>query len=288
MSYQIIINSSSDLPEQVVKEFDFKVMPLTFNLEDKSYLNDPGYQSMPVKTFYQHLKDGKVATTSQLNTEDYIKEIEAQFKEGKDVLILSFSSGLSGSYNAARLALEHFKDSERKVYLVDTLAASLGEGLICYLAGLKQREKKTIEEVRDYVEELKLHVAHWFTVDDLMFLKRGGRLSGASAIIGSLLKIKPILHVDNEGKLIPRLKTIGRKKALNTLVKKLTETIDTSLSKLVFISHGDDLESANYVKERVLALNLGLEVKLVNYIGPVIGAHSGPRTIALFFTAKER
>lgn len=288
MSYTIIINSSTDLPERVLKEFNFTLAPLTFNIDDKAYVNDLGYKSMPVEEFYTELRNGKLVTTSQLNSEDYIKIIEKEIKKDKDVLILSFSSGLSGSYNGARLALEHFKDSNKKVYLVDTLGASLGEGLIVYLAGLKQKEGKTIEEVRNYVESIKLNIAHWFTVYDLMFLKRGGRLSGASAVIGSLLKIKPILHVNNEGKLIPRLKVMGRRKALNSLVDKLEETVDTNITNLVFISHGDDLESANYVKEKVEALNLGLEIKLINYIGPVIGAHSGPGTIALFFGAKER
>ncbi len=288
MSYSIIINSSTDLPESVLKEFDFVLAPLSFNMDEKSYQNDLGYNSMPIKEFYQHLRDGKLVTTSQLNSEDYIKIIDTEIKKGKDVLILSFSSGLSGSYNGARLAVETFKDSNQKVYLVDTLAASLGEGLLVYLAGIQKQAGKSIEEVRDYVEEIKLKVAHWFTVDDLMFLKRGGRLSGASAVIGSLLKVKPILHVNNEGRLIPRLKIIGRRKALNSLVEKLKATIDPSLSNLVFISHGDDLESANYVKEKVEELNLGLDVKMINYIGPLIGAHSGPGTIALFFTATER
>ncbi len=288
MSYTIIINSSTDLPESVLKQFNFRLAPLSFNIEENVYENDLGYKSMPIEEFYQRLRDGALVTTSQLNSEYYIKIIEEEFKKGKDVLILSFSSGLSGSYNGARLALEHFKDSKQKVYLVDTLAASLGEGLLVYLAGLKQQEGKSIEEVRDYVESIKLNIGHWFTVDDLMFLKRGGRLSGASAVIGSLLKVKPVLHVNNEGKLIPRLKIIGRRKALNTLVDKLADTIDQSISNLVFISHGDDLESANYVKEKVEALKLGLEVKVINYIGPVIGAHSGPGTIALFFAAKER
>lgn len=288
MSYSIIINSSTDLPESVLKEFGFLLAPLTFNMDEKAYVNDLGYKSMPVKEFYGHLRDGKLVTTSQLNSEDYIKIIETEFKKGNDVLILSFSSGLSGSYNGARLALEHFKDSKQKVYLVDTLSASLGEGLLVYLAGLQKQAGKSIEEVRDYAESIKLNIAHWFTVDDLMFLKRGGRLSGASAVIGSLLKIKPVLHVNEEGRLIPRLKIIGRKKSLNALVDKLESTIDPSISNLVFISHGDDLESANYVKEKVEELDLGLEVKIINYIGPVIGAHSGPGTVALFFAAKER
>ncbi len=288
MSYSIVINSSTDLPESVLKEFDFVLAPLTFNMEEKAYVNDLGYKSMPIKEFYKHLRDGKLVTTSQLNSEDYIKIIEEEFNKGKDVLILSFSSGLSGSYNGARLALEHFKDHKQKVYLVDTLAASLGEGLLVYLAGLQKQAGKSIEEVRDYVEEVKLNIAHWFTVDDLMFLKRGGRLSGASAVIGSLLKVKPVLHVNNEGRLIPRLKIIGRKKSLNTLVDKLKTTIDTSISNLVFISHGDDLNGANYVKEKIEELDLGLDIKIVNYIGPVIGAHSGPGTIALFFTTTER
>lgn len=286
--YSIIINSSTDLTEELKEELDLVLAPLKFTIEGKEYINYLDYNSLDVKEFYKLLRDGKIATTSQLNVSEYIDIIEKEFKKGKDVLILAFSSALSGTYNSARIAVEAFEDHKQKVYLVDTKAASLGEGLIAYLAGLKRKEGYTIEELYKYIEDIKLNVAHWFTVDDLMFLKRGGRVGGASAIIGSLLSIKPVLHVDIEGRLIPMAKVRGRKKALQSLVDKVSETHDSNLPKDVFISHGDDLEAALTVKEKIEALNLGLEVKLINYIGPVIGAHSGPGTIAVFFFATQR
>ena len=160
--------------------------------------------------------------------------------------------------------------------------------MLVYLAAAQKQKGKSIEEVYEYVNNLIPHLAHWFTVDDLMFLRRGGRLSGAGAILGTVLSIKPILHIDNEGRLIPRYKAIGRKRSLHRLVSILDETIDPSISKSVFISHGDDHHSALLVKEKIEALNRGLNVELINFIGPVIGAHSGPGTVAVFFTAKQR
>lgn len=288
MAYTILINSSSDLPQEIVDQFQLRVAPLKFVINNEIFPNYLDYHNLPVKDFYQRLRNGEMATTSQLNTVDYEEIIQEEFHRGNDVLILSFSSALSGSYNSARLAVEAMNGKKHKVLLVDTKAASLGEGLIVYLAALQKQAGKTIDEVYHYVEELKLHIAHWFTVDDLMFLKRGGRVSGASAIVGSMLSIKPVLHVDNEGKLIPRLKVMGRKKAIQSLVDKVKETVDTSISNVVFISHADDEETALKTKEKILELGLGLDVKVVHYIGPVIGAHSGPGTIAVFFAATHR
>ncbi len=288
MPYTIIINSSSDLPQEIVDQFGLQVVHLKFVLNNETFSNYLDYHNLPVKDFYARLRKGEMATTSQINTVDYEELIQKEFDKGNDVLILSFSSALSGSYNAGRLAVEAMSGKKHKVLLVDTKAASLGEGLLIYLAALKQQEGKTIDEVYQYVEETKLHIAHWFTVDDLMFLKRGGRVSGASAIMGSILSIKPVLHVDNEGRLIPRLKVMGRKKAIQSLVDKVKETVDTSISNVVFISHADDETTALMAKEKIEALNLGLKVKVVHFIGPVIGAHSGPGTIAVFFTATHR
>lgn len=288
MSYTIIVNSSTDLPHDVIKNLGVKLLRFKFNIEDKTYVNYLDHREYDITKFYNDLRGGALATTSQINVYEYEEAIEEEVKKGKDVLVMSFSSGLSGSFNSARLAVESFSDSKEKVLLIDTKAASLGEGLLVYLTALKQKEGKTIEEVYEYANNLIPHIAHWFTVDDLMFLKRGGRLSGASAAIGTLLRVKPILHVDDEGKLIPRLKAMGRKKAIAGLITKLKETIDPSISNLVFISHGDALDDANILKEEVEKLDLGLDVKIINHIGPVIGAHSGPGTLALFFTATNK
>lgn len=288
MSYTIIINSSTDLPQEIAEQLNLKLLPLKYNIEDNTYINHLDHRELAIEEFYHKLRDGALATTAQINAYEYEEAIKEEVDKGKDVLILSFSSGLSGSFNAARLALETFNESKQKVLLVDTKAASLGEGLLVYLTALKKQEGKSIEEVYEYANYLVPHIAHWFTVDDLMFLKRGGRLSGVSARIGSLLRVKPVLHVDDEGKLVVKSKTIGRKKSLLHLVSKLKETIDLSISNLVFISHGDAVADANFLKEEILKLNLNLELKIINHIGPVIGAHSGPGTMALFFTAKHK
>ncbi len=288
MSYTIICNSSTDLTYELEKKLNLNVLPLKYDIKGTTYANFLDHRDLDIKTFYQKLRAGEVAITSQINVTEYENVIKGEFDKGNDVLILSFSSGLSGSFNAARIAVENMQNKDRKLMLIDTKSASLGEGLLVYLAALEKQKGKTIEQVYDFVNKIIPHIAHWFTVDDLMFLRRGGRLSGASAILGSVLNIKPILHVNDEGKLIPRSKVMGRKKSLQRLVDKLKETIDTSLSKTVFISHGDDLKAALVVKEKVEALDLGLTVELINHIGPVIGAHSGPGTVALFFTAKHR
>ena len=288
MSFTILFNSSTDLPQKVADELNLKLVPLRFTIEGETYANYLDHREYDIKEFYHKLRTGSLATTTQINVYEYEEAIQKEIDKGKDVLILSFSSGLSGSYNSARIAADSFKDSKQKVLLVDTKAASLGEGLLVYLTALQRKEGKTIEEVYDYANYLVPHLAHWFTVDDLMFLRRGGRVSGISARIGTILNVKPIMHVDDAGKLIVKSKTIGRKKALRTLASKLEETIDTSISKTVFISHGDALEDAHYLRDEIMKLGLDVDIKIINHIGPVIGAHSGPGTMALFFTATHK
>lgn len=288
MSYTIIFNSSTDLPESFLKEFKLKLLPLKFNIKEETYVNYLDHRDLGIVEFYDKLRGGELATTSQVNVYEYEEAIQEEVDKGKDVLILSFSSGLSGSYNAARLAVDNFKDSKQKVLLVDTKAASLGEGLLVYLVAQYQASGKSIIEAYEYANYLVPHIGHWFTVDDLMFLKRGGRVSGTSARIGTLLRVKPVMHVDDEGKLIVMSKALGRKKALGSLLGKLKETIDTKISNLVFISHGDALEEALYLKEEVLKYDASLDVKIINHIGPVIGAHAGPGTMALFFAATHK
>ena len=202
--FSIVVNSSVDLTEELRKELDLVVAPLKFIMNGQEYINYLDYRNLGVKEFYQKLRDGVVATTSQVNINEYVDIIEKEFKKGNDVLILSLSSALSSNYNSARLAVDMFKDHpEHKVYLVDTLTASLGEGLVAYAASMQRKEGATLEETYQFIEQFKYNVSAWFTVDDLMFLKRGGRLGGVSAIFGTLLAIKPILHIDLEGRLIP-------------------------------------------------------------------------------------
>lgn len=287
--YVIITDSSADLDAKMVQELGVEVLPLTFMLEGASYQNYPDNREMDPHFFYDKLRSGAVATTAAVNVGQFTEVAEPFLKQGKDVLILAFSSGLSVTYNSARLAVEDLceKYPDRKIYAVDTLCASLGQGLLVWHAVQQQKAGKSIEEVRAWVEENKLHLCHWFTVDDLMFLKRGGRVSAGTALLGTMLSIKPVMHVDNEGHLINMSKTRGRKSSLTALVDKMEQTAIDPGSQTVFISHGDCPDEAQFVADEVKR-RFGVKDVYLNNVGPVIGAHSGPGTMALFFLGKER
>ncbi|MBE6822105.1 DegV family protein [Caproiciproducens sp. LBM24188] len=287
--YVIITDSSCDLPEEMARELELTVLPLAFNLSGKQYYNYLDGRDLSFAEFYSKIRSGESCTTSAVNIEAFSSAMRPILESGRDVLCLAFSSGLSNTYNAAKLACEEMAAlyPERKVFAVDTLCASLGEGLLVYLAAQEKRKGKSIEEVRDWAEETKLHLCHWFTVDDLNHLKRGGRISGATALIGTMLNIKPVLHVDNEGHLINMGKVRGRRASLSALVDHMEETATDPASQTVFISHGDAQEDAEFVAEEVRR-RFGVKNILINYVGPVIGAHSGPGTIALFYLGTNR
>lgn len=290
MSFAIVTDSSSNLPENIIDQYDLAVLPLTFMVDGEEYRSYLKGEKTDLSQFYTMMRDGKVITTSLPNLKESRETIEALLKEGHDVLYLGFSSGLSGTYQAIELLLTELGGlyPDRTVCAVDTLAASLGEGLLVYYAAKMRDEGKSIAEVRDWVEEHKLHLAHWFTVDDLMFLFRGGRVSRTSAWAGTLLNIKPVMHVDDEGHLIPLEKVRGRKKSLKALVDHMEQTAAAPVAEqTVFITHGDCLEDAEYVAELVRE-RFGVTDILINWVDPVIGAHSGPGTMALFFLASER
>jgi DegV family protein with EDD domain len=215
--------------------------------------------------------------------------MEPLLQAGKDVLVLAFSSGLSTTYNSAVIAAEDLKERypDRKVYVVDTLCASMGQGLLVYLTAQQKADGKTIEEARDFAEESKRRLCHWFTVDDLNHLKRGGRISAATALVGTMLSIKPVLHVDDEGHLISMGKARGRQASLKALVDKMEETAIDPGSQTVFISHGDCLRDAETVAAMVKE-RFGVQNVVISYVGPVIGSHSGPGTMALFFLGRQR
>ena len=287
--YVIITDSSCDLTAEMAQELELTVLPLAFNLTGKEYHNYLDGREISFQDFYQHIRDGESCTTSAVNMEAFASAMEPVLQSGKDVLCIAFSSGLSNTYNAAKLACEELapKYPERKIYAVDTLCASLGEGLLVYLAVQEKRKGKNIVELRDWLEENKLHLCHWFTVEDLNHLKRGGRVSAATALIGTMLNIKPVLHVDDAGHLINVGKARGRRPSLSALVDHMEETAIDPSSQVVFISHGDSQEDANFVAKEVKR-RLGVKTVITNYVGPVIGAHSGPGTIALFFLGTHR
>ena len=287
--YVLITDSSADLSQEMVQELGVTVLPLSFTIQGKIYRNYPDNREMDLPLFYDMLRAGELATTSAVNVAEYTQAVEPILQEGKDVLILAFSSGLSSTYQASVLAAGELREKypDRKIYTVDTLCASLGQGLLVYLAAQEQRKGKSIEEVRDWAEETKLHLCHQFTVDDLHFLKRGGRISATTAVVGSMLQIKPVLHVDNEGHLINIGKARGRKASLKALVDKMEKTVTEEGRKTVFISHGDCRKDAVTVADMVRE-RFGTQDIRINFVGPVIGAHSGPGTLALFYLGTER
>ena len=288
--YKILTDSTTDLSPQLVAQTGVTVLPMTYTIGEKSYRNDPEETDLSSGDFYDMLRGGAMSTTSQINVETFREVAGKMARDGFDVLYVGFSSGLSGTFNSARIAFEDLSAEypEHKFLAVDSLCASMGEGLLVYHAAQQQKAGRSIEETARWLEENKLHLAHWFTVDDLMFLFHGGRVSRTSAWAGTLLNIKPVMHVDDEGHLIPLEKVRGRKKSLKALVDHMAQTATSPVAdQTVFISHGDCIEDAEYVADLVRE-RFGVTDILINYVDPVIGAHSGPGTMALFFLASER
>ena len=287
--FVILTDSSADLGEEMVRKLGVQVVPLGFVLDGQVYHDYPDNRDMDPHAFYERLRKGDAATTNAVNTAQYTEALEPLLQAGRDVLVLAFSSGLSATYQSSVIAVEELraKYPERKLYTVDTLCASLGQGLLVWYAAQLRERGRSIKEVRDWVEEHKLNLCHQFTVDDLYFLKRGGRVSAATALVGSMLHIKPVLHVDSEGHLINIDKVRGRQASLKALVDRMEETAIDPGSLTVFISHGDCLEDAQAVAEMVKK-RFGVDEVYINYVGPVIGAHSGPGTVALFYIGTER
>ena len=287
--FVIVTDSSADLPADLVRELGVEVLPLSFTIQGKTYRNYPDGREMAPGAFYQLLRSGGMATTSAVNVADYTAALEPLLQEGKDVLLLVFSSGLSATYQSSVIAVEELREKypDRKLFTVDTLCASLGQGLLVWHAVEQKRKGASIEAVRDWAEENKLHLCHWFTVDDLHFLKRGGRISAATAVVGSMLSIKPVLHVDDEGHLINVAKARGRNASLTALVDHMEQTAIDPAGQTIFISHGDCLADAQKVADEVRR-RMGVKDIVINHVGPVIGAHSGPGTVALFFLGTKR
>ena len=288
-NYVIITDSSCDLPDSLVKELELEVLPLSFIMDGKTYRNYSDNREMSPKDFYNKEREGIMATTNAVNVGEATEAIEAVLKQGKDVLVLGFSSGLATTFNSFQIAAEELAEQypDRKVYAVDTLCASLGQGMLVYQAAKLRQAGKSIEEVRDWTEQNKLRQCHWFTVNDLFFLKKGGRVSAATAVVGTMLQIKPVMHVDNEGHLIKVDTARGRKASLNALVDKVGELGEDPAEQTMFISNSDCAEDAQYVADEIKK-RYGTKEIIINSIGPVIGAHTGPGCVALFFMGKHR
>ena len=286
--YLIATDSTADLPKKYLSEEEITVFNLTYSIMGKSYGHG---EELPGNVFYNLMREGNLPLTSQVNPEEAGEGLRNLLKKNKNILFISFSSGLSGTYNSVRLAAEEImdEDSSANISVVDSLSASLGEGMLVYLACEMRKRGESMTEVCKFLENNKLNLVHLFTVDDLNHLYRGGRVSRSTAIVGTVLNIKPILHVDNEGHLVA-LKTVrGRKKSLLSLVDEMEARVGARLkdNKVIFISHGDCPEDAEFVRKEV-SLRFGIDECIINIIGPTIGAHSGPGTVALFFLGDDR
>ncbi len=285
--FAILTDSGCDMPKAYLEKYAIGCVPLGFTMNNVNYEGECGEKITP-KAFYQKLRDGGMPTTYQVTAETAKGHIEPLLIAGKDVLVLAFSSGLSGTAGSFAIAARELakKYPKRKIKVVDTLCASMGQGLLLDYVIKKAETGAELDETAKYAEKLKGKICHHFTVDSLFHLKRGGRVSGATALIGSILKIKPVMYMDERGKLTVRSKTMGRKKALHTLVEELFEHMEDQ-NEPIFISHGDCIEDAEYVKGLILQRLPKAEIT-VHYIGPVIGAHSGAGTLAVFHKGKCR
>ncbi|MGM9524015.1 MAG: DegV family protein [Faecousia sp.] len=288
-SYVVMTDSSADLTAELVEELGLDVIPLSVNVGEKSFMNYPDEREIGSHDFYEMLRGGANAKTSAVNVDTFLNAMSVHLRAGKDVLYLGFSSGLSSTYSASEIAAQELRETypDRKILTVDTLCASLGQGLLVYLTMQKVLAGATIEEAAAFAEENRLHLCHWFTVDDLFFLKRGGRVSAATALVGSALGIKPVLHVDNEGHLINVSKARGRKNSILALVDRMEQSAIDPAKQTIFISHGDCRDDAEFLADE-LRKRFGISDITINYVGPVIGAHSGPGTLALFFLGTAR
>ena len=285
MNFKIITDSCCDLSAQMAADLDLGVVALSVEMDGRSYVEG----EMTPKALYDHLRNGKLPKTAAVNPDGWAAAIRPALQNGQDVLVLAFSSGLSATYQSAVIAADELREEfpDRKLIVIDTLCAAVGQGLLVHTAAGLRRQGKTIEETAAWVEAHKLNVCHWVTVEDLMHLKRGGRISAATAVVGTMLNIKPIIRVDNNGKLESCGKCRGRKAALNYLLDRMAETYDPELCDTVFVGHGDCAADAEYLAKGVRE-RFGVKEVLINYIGAVIGAHTGPGVATVFFFGKHR
>lgn len=287
-NYTIITDATCDLPQDYYEKNNVSVVALTYTLDGVEY--DGTFEnSLKPGLFYKKLREGMMAKTSAVSPETMTRIFTNVLEQGNDLFYLAFSSGLSSTYQSACIARDELTEKypNQKILCVDSLCASLGEGLLLDLVLRKAKDGADLEEIAAYAEEMRLHICHYFTVNDLNHLYRGGRVSKTAALFGTMLGIKPVMHVDQEGRLIPIGKVRGRRQSLDALVAKMGTKIDGCDNPYVFISHGDCIDDAKYIAAQVKA-KYGIRTEIIGTIGPVIGSHSGPGTVALFFVGKNR
>lgn len=287
MSYVLASDATLDLPTDLVEKYNITVVPMAFNLDGKEILHYPDERNITIEEFYSALKQGKMSSTSQINPTTYVEVFSPILERGEDILYVCFSSGLSGTYQSALIAKDMLLEDypERTIYVVDSLCASAGLGYFVNLVGKKKEEGMSLEELSDWAINNRTRIAHWFTVDDLFHLQKGGRLSMAEAMLGSALKIKPIISLDNEGKLYVENKVRGNKKSVEYMIAKINDTMDEK-EHTVFIGHGDAEERALELKEKLLEKTQADNI-LITKIGPIIGTHTGPGMLAVLFMEKS-
>ncbi len=285
----IATDSSCDMPSTLAEELGVLVVSLTLTVEDKSYTNYLDGREIGFKEFYDCTRQKKDIHTSCPSIGAFISAMTPYLEDGNDILYIGFSSALSATTQNAKNAAEELKEKfpERKIIVVDSLSASLGQGMLVYLTCKEKEKGKSLEETAKFVEDTKLHLCHWFTVDDLMYLKNGGRINAATAIFGTAMNIKPVMHMDNEGRLINVGKAIGRGASLTELLNKMKKTAIHPEEQTIFISHGDCEEEVKTFAQKIKDV-VGFKDVIINYVGPVIGAHTGQNVVALFFVGTER
>lgn len=285
-SFYLTTDNNGDLPLSYIRDHEIGLMSLSYTIDGQTYdLEHP----LPVHTFYEKMRAGAMPTTAQVNPEGARAVFLQALAHHDEVLHLAFSSGLSGSCQSARIAAQELMEEMpgKRIRVVDTLSASLGQGLLVHYAAQMRDAGRSLDEAADWVEQNRTHCVHLFTVDDLFHLYRGGRVSKTTAVLGSMLNMKPVLHVDDAGKLVAIGKVRGRRRSLDELVHRMGEQIGDTPNPVVFLSHGDCPEDADYVRAQVQE-KFGISSFLINEVGPSIGAHSGPGTVALFFLGQTR
>ena len=282
-NYVLITDSASDLPSEIAENLEVEILPMKYMVNDIPCVD----KDFDMENFYNLLRGKALSLTSQTNVEEFSNYFSGYLENGKDILYVGFPLSLSGMNNSARIAARELSEKypERKIIVIDSVSASIGQGLLVYYAALKKKNGATIDEVADFVNDNKLKFCHWFTVDDLYFLKRGGRISQATAVVGSILNVKPLLSMNDEGKLYVFDKIRGKKKILDLMSSKI-ENLNSDYKK-VFVGHADCLDDAKYVAERISAENPSLDVT-ITHLGPIIGTHTGPGTVALAFVGNSR
>ena len=287
--FVILTDSCCDMTARMAADLELEVLPLSLNMEDRVYHNYLDGREIGFQDFYARLRAGALATTSAISVGVFDEAMRTILDSGRDVLYLAFSSALSTTYQSAVIAADDLREAYpgRKIFVVDTLSASLGQGLLVYLCVQEKRKGKTIDQVHVFAEETKAKVCHWFTVDDLNHLKRGGRVSAATALVGTMLSIKPVMHTDNEGRLTMVGKARGRKASLKALLDAIERLAIEPEKQTMFICHADCQEEAKQVAAEIQR-RFGTTDIRIHYIGPVIGSHTGPNTMGLFFVGTER